>query len=115
MLPPADTDMFKLAESGTLLIGKEEELMSGEGVGILEMLKLERTPDLRKIVAPEKGSVRGRNSDDIARCMVGANVIVKDSVVSNFGHTGRRRDILKKLQSSSSKLKPIVFNPNRYR
>lgn len=111
MLPPLEEDCFRMTEEGTPLIGKEEELMSGEGVGLLEMLRLERTPDLKKVVAPEKGTVRGRGSDDIARCMVGANAIVKDSVVNNLADTGRQREIKKRLQATGADSKPRVFNP----
>ena len=111
MLPPAYDDLFSMTDSGTLLIGKDEELMSGPGVGLLEMLKLERSPDLRKVLAPAKGSVRGRGSDDIARCMIGANAIVKDSVVDNLSNTGRKREISKRLHATGSNTKLRVFNP----
>lgn len=111
MLPPQEDDLFQITEAGTLLIGKEEERMSGEAVGILEMFRLERTPDLKKVLAPVKGQVRGRGSDDIARCMVGANTLIKDSVVNNLANTGRQREIRKRLQATGSNSRPQVFNP----
>lgn len=97
LLPPAQSDMLSLSENGSLRIGKVEEEMSGEGVGILELLKLERSADLKKVVAPKKGSVRGRNSDDIARCIVGVNTLIKDAVVDKLSNTGRKREIRKRL------------------
>jgi len=97
LLPPDPNDYLSLSENGTLKIGKLEEEMSGEGVGILELLKLERSEDLRKVVAPKKGAVRGRNSDDIARCIVGVNTLIKDAVVDNLSNTGRKREIRKRL------------------
>ena len=111
MLPPKQDDLFRMTDEGTPLIGRDEELMSGEAVGLLEMLRLERSPDLKKVLAPEKGTVRGRGSDDIARCMVGANVIVKDSVVNNLANTGRQREIRKRLQATGADSHPRVFNP----
>jgi hypothetical protein len=115
MLPPEADDLFSITDSGTPLIGKDAELMSGPGVGILEMITLERSPDLKKVLAPAKGSVRGRGSDDVARCMIGANAIVKDSVVDNLSNTGRKREISKRLHATGSNNRPRVFNPFGHR
>lgn len=115
MLPPADTDLLSLTDGGTPLIGQDELLMSGPGVGILEMLRLERSPDLKKVLAPEKGSVRGKGSDDIARCMVGVNAIVKDSVVNNLADSGRKREIKKRLNATGMNQQGTVVHPSMYR
>ena len=85
--------------------------MSGQGVGLLEMIRLERSPDLVKVLAPKKGMVRGKGSDDVARCMVGANVMVKDSVVNNLDSVGRKREIQKRLKASGNTHPVKVFNP----
>ena len=95
LLPPDADDSFSLSEMGGIIMGRNEEDMSGEGVGLLELLRLERSEDLKKVLAPKKGSVRGRDSDDIARCIVGVNAIIKDSVVVQSA-TGRKRDLLKR-------------------
>jgi hypothetical protein len=113
MLPPVPDDHFGLSDKGTLMIGRPEEEMSGEAVGILEMFKLERSTDLRRVLAPDrKGTVRGRNSDDIARCIVGANAIVKDSVVNNLLDSGKKREIRKKLMSTGNNQRSQIWTPN---
>jgi len=109
-LPPSDEDKFGLSEKGTIIIGKNEEDMTGEAVSLLELLRLERSADLRRVLAPDKGSVRGRRSDDLARCMVGANVIVKDSVVNNMLDSRRKRDRRKSLNAGGTEPK-IFRNP----
>ena len=95
LLPPHADDHFSISETGGLLLGRKDEEMSGDGVGLLELLKLERSPDLKRVLAPAKGSVRGRDSDDVARCIVGVNTIIKDSVVLQSA-SGRKRDLLKR-------------------
>lgn len=109
-LPPDVHDGLSLSDNGTLKLKKTEEYMSGEGVGLVEMLKLERSPDLKRIVAPKKGLVRGRGSDDIARCIVGVNSVIKDSVVSKVD-SGRRRDIRKRLNATAGGYQPKIFRP----
>ena len=109
-LPPGVEDGLSLSENGTLQLKKTEEYMSGEGVGLVEMLKLERSSDLKRIVAPKKGLVRGRGSDDIANCIVGVNSIIKDSVVNKFD-SGRKRDIRKRLMATAGSNQPKIFRP----
>ncbi len=49
---------------------------------IYELLRLERTPDLKRIYNPKKGKVQGMNSDDMAQVAVGAHMNVQSSVVA---------------------------------
>ena len=112
LLPPDPADRITLSDSGNLAMGTTEEWMSGQGVGIVELLKLERSPDLKKIIAPKKGLIRGRGSDDVARCIIGANLLIKDSVVDNIGQSGRRRELRKKLMATATNQVPKIFNPS---
>lgn len=112
LLPPDAEDNICLTESGTLQAPMEEELMAAETVGLIELLKLERSPDLRKVLAPKKGTVRGRGSDDIARCIVGVNLLIKDSVVNNLD-SGRRRDLRKRLNATGGGLMPTLFRTGK--
>lgn len=109
LLPPDPFDNVSLTERGTLQAPIEEELLSPESVGLIELLKLQRSPDLKRIIAPKKGTIRGRGSDDIARCIVGANLLIKDSVVNNM-ESGRRRELRKTLNASGV-MEPMVFRP----
>jgi len=107
-LPPNHMDNVSLSETGSLQYSVEEENMFAESVGLMELLRLERSPDLMKIMAPKKGSRRGRGSDDVARCMVGANLLVKDAVVNKLD-SGRRRELVKRLNSTGSNFEPKIF------
>lgn len=49
---------------------------------VYELLRLERSEDLKKIFNPKKGHVHGMNSDDLAQALVGAHMGVQGSVVS---------------------------------
>ncbi len=83
MLPPRLDDGFNLSANGTVQMKKNEEEMSGEAVCLLETLRLERSTDLKKIVQPSlKGKIRGRGSDDLSRCMIGLNTVIKKSVAN---------------------------------
>ena len=113
LLPPLPEDRLALTDNGTLKMGTTEEWMSPQGVGIVEILKLERSADLKKIVAPTKGKVRGRGSDDVARCIIGANLLIKDSVVDNMAGSGRRRELRKKLMATAANHSPRLFTPGR--
>ena len=113
-LPPHPMDNVSLSETGVLQMGVEEERMAPESVGLVELLKLERSLDLKKVLAPKKGSVRGRGSDDIARCLIGVNLLIKDSVVSKLD-SGRRRELVKRLNATGSNFEPKLFTPGKPR
>jgi len=100
LLPPDPSDNLQLLDDGTLVLGQQQEYMSGPGVGLVECLKLSRTPDLKKFVNENKGKVRGRDSDDTARCIVGAHWLVNNSVVDEMADNKKRRAMLKKQMST---------------
>jgi hypothetical protein len=101
LLPPDKNDLFSLDDNGIISVGTPEEIMCPDTVGLYELLRLSRTPDLKGIVAPEKGSVRGRGSDDIARCIIGVDRMIKNSVIDSTSQTGRKREILKRQIATS--------------
>jgi hypothetical protein len=80
LLPPAPDDLISLDASGALKMGKQGEFLSAPGAALYEMLKLERTEDLKRVFNPNKGKVIGRNSDDVANTLVGAHRLVQESM-----------------------------------
>jgi len=104
MLPPAETDHLSLDHSkGTMRLGLKPEQMSAEGTTIYEMMKLERDKDMRRVYNPKKGLIRGRDSDDLAACLVGAHRLVQESIgktVRGFNTREQRRS--KELGGSSA-------------
>jgi hypothetical protein len=112
LLPPDPVDMVGLTTEGALQMGTPEELMSGESVVLVELLRLGRSSDLTRVISPKKGSVRGRGSDDLARCVIGLDRIIKDSVVSRLD-SGRRRDVIKKLHASQNAFDTTLFRPGQ--
>jgi hypothetical protein len=111
LLPPLKEDFFNLSDVGTLELGKDEREMSHQAVGILELLKLERSKDLKKIITQNKGRTRGKSSDDIARCIIGVDFMIKNSFVSAFSSSNRKRNIIKRLMASRADKVGAVFNP----
>jgi hypothetical protein len=109
LLPPDDEDRISISEQGTLQMGTQQEFMSGEGIGLVEILKLNRSKDLRKFYNPHKGEVRGRDSDDVAYSMVGCNFLVQDSIVDHVSDTGRKRDIKKRMMANNFNNLGTVF------
>ena len=111
LLPPAIEDGFGLSSSGSIRMSKNEEDMGGEAVCLLECLRLERSSDLKKIVSPsKKGLIRGRGSDDLARCLVGLNAVIKQSVARE--PAGRRAQILQRQQATGLH-QGSVFSPKK--
>jgi hypothetical protein len=102
MLPPAKGDILGLTESGALMVGTPQEDMSGQSVALVELLKLSRSTDLRKIYNPKKGQVRGRDSDDLARCYVGAHYLVQDSIVDELSESSKRNAIMKRQMATEA-------------
>ena len=82
-LPPEEGDHLTLSPTGALQMGKSQLDMSAQGVALVELLKLQRSMDLKKVYNPNKGQKRGVDSDDLAHCIVGAHRIVQDSVVDH--------------------------------
>jgi hypothetical protein len=81
LLPPRPEDMVGLSDKGNLIIGVPQEQMDGRSVALVELLKLSRSPDLRKFFNPNKGKIRGRDSDDLARCYIGVHYLIQNSIV----------------------------------
>ncbi len=96
LLPPDEEDKLNVDNRGNLILGRSQLEMSGEGVGIVEMMKLNRSPDLKKVYNPNKGKKRGIDSDDIAHCMVGVHGLVQDSIVDRRADTLKKREMRKK-------------------
>lgn len=113
LLPPHPDDRVELNEAGALELGMFEEHMHGESVALIELLKLQRSTDLRHVFNPHKGIVRGRNSDDVAHCVVGAHKLVQDSIIDKTADTGRKRELLKK-QISSGDVKTATYRGRNF-
>ena len=94
---------------GNLVMGTFQEFMQGESAAIVELLKLSRTPDLKTFTNTNKGQVRGRDSDDLARCVVGAYHIVNFSVVDEMANQKKRKAVKKRLLSQESPLQGGIF------
>jgi len=95
MLPPLPEDKMGLTEEGLIVHGVKMSQLSGQGCGLLEILKLERSPDLKKVYNPKKGMVLGENSDDLAQVMIGVHrqvqsyVNAKDNSMKNKLHRSK--------------------------
>jgi hypothetical protein len=113
MLPPDENDKLNVDDNGKLLIGSSQESMSGHGVALVELLKLSRSPDLKKIYNVNKGKVRGRDSDDIARCVIGLHHIIQNSVVDNTTNVKGKREIRKRLQANENPISGSVYTSNK--
>ena len=113
LLPPHPDDQVSLNAAGALELGKYEEQMEGESVALVEILKLQRSPDLRHVFNPHKGIVRGRNSDDLAHCVVGAHKLVQESIIDRGEDTGRKRELRKK-QIASGEVIPRIYRGRKF-
>jgi hypothetical protein len=80
LLPPDEEDRVDLSDTGMLLTGTPQEYMGGSSIALVELLKLSRSEDLKHFTNTNKGQVRGRDSDDTARCVVGASALVQGSI-----------------------------------
>lgn len=73
---------------------------------IYELLRLERTPDLKRIYNPKKGHVHGMNSDDLAQAVVGAHINVQKSIVAISDSTSVKEVLRRENAGSSSYYAP---------
>lgn len=101
-LPPLPEDLINISETGQLELGRNQEEMAPQSVALVEVLKLTRSEDLRKIYNPNKGKMRGRDSDDLARCIIGAHFIVHDSVYDRTADQKGKREKKKRQAALSS-------------
>lgn len=113
MLPPAETDKLDLLPNGQLSLGSPQVSMSGEGIALVEILKLSRSDDLNKVFNERKGSVRGQDSDDVARCIVGVNRLVQGSVVDPKAKNIKKHQTLQRLQSMESPMAGRVYHSKK--
>lgn len=109
LLAPRSSDMVGLTDKGSLVIGTPQEQMAGRSVGLVEMLKLSRTPDLRKFHNINKGKVRGRDSDDLARCFIGVHHLVQNSIVDELAETKKRRAVRKRQVATDTSMVGMNF------
>ena len=113
MLPPHIDDKVNLTPTGTLEIGTIQEEMHGESIAIVEMLKLNRTPDLKKIFNPNKGKKRGRDSDDMARSLMGVHYLVQNSEYDDTATTKKKREIGKRIATINNPMFGNVYPGGR--
>lgn len=113
MLPPNKSDKINMNERGNLIIGNNQEDMEGESTALVELLKLNRSPDLKKIYNPNKGKIRGRDSDDMARCIIGSHFLVQNSIVDELANVKKKKNIRKKLIAGDSPLLGMVHKGSR--
>jgi hypothetical protein len=78
--PPRESDKLSIDKMGTLIVGTAVASMSAEGATIYELMRLERSKDLKQVSNPRKGMVRGENSDDLAHCLVGSHRLIQESI-----------------------------------
>lgn len=113
MLPPAESDKLDLLPNGHLSLGLSQPGMSGEGIALVEILKLSRSEDLNKVFNARKGSVRGQDSDDVAHCIIGVNRLVQGSVVDPNAQNATKHQTLQRLRSMENPLSGQVFKSQR--
>ncbi len=109
LLPPDKEDQVSVDEDGKLHIGTQQEHMSGHGVSLVELMKLSRSTDLKKVYNIHKGKVRGRDSDDVARCIIGLHHMIQNSIVDETASTKRKKNLRKRLEANESSMSGSVF------
>lgn len=92
MLPPLATDA-----------NAEPTAMSAQGLAFYELVRLERSSDLRKIYNPKKGRRRGHDSDDVAQVVAHANYMLQSTIADASGSN-----------SNEAKLKREVVGGHRW-
>jgi len=102
LLPPHAEDTVGITDTGALVIATPQEQMQGQSVALVELLKLTRSPDLKKFFNPKKGTVRGRDSDDLARCYVGVHHLIQDSIVDSQANMKRKMNIRKRIAATDT-------------
>lgn len=87
MLPPLPSDE-----------GREPTEMSAQALAFYELVRLERSADLKKVWNPRKGKRRGYDSDDVAQVVVHANHMlqstISDTNMSNSPESRLKREVL---------------------
>lgn len=93
MLPPLPEDQ-----------GREPVDMSAQSLAFYELVRLERSGDLKKIYNPRKGRRRGYDSDDVAQVVVHANHMLQSTISDTSGN----------MLSPESRLKREVMGQARW-
>ena len=109
MLPPEDDDLVNVDEDGSLHMGVPQEHMSAHGVALVEMMKLSRSPDLKRVYNMHKGKVRGRDSDDIARCVIGLHHIIQSSIVDEQANQRKKKNVRKRLAANDNPMSGNIY------
>lgn len=109
MLPPHEDDKLDIDDKGNLILSKSQINMSGEGVCIVEIMKLNRSPDLKKVYNPNKGKKRGVDSDDIAHCASGVHYLIQESVIDRMADTKKKKEIRKRQVSQSGGFRGVTI------
>jgi hypothetical protein len=99
MLPPHPDDKVKLLSNGSLSMGVAQPQMHPESVGLVELLKLSRSDNLKRIYNEKKGAVRGQDSDDLARCIIGLNHLVQHSILDAKAQSPTHYQKLQRIKS----------------
>ncbi len=110
MLPPTEADQLNLLANGTLKMNISQINMSGPGIALVELLKLSRSEDLKKVFSAKKGLVRGQDSDDVARCVIGLNHLVQTSVVDAKAQDAKKQQTLQRLKSMENPLSGSILS-----
>jgi len=90
MAAPADGDVERDGQGNwlrPLQWAKEPPQLAAESAAIYELLGLQRDPDTQRVTNPNKGQVRGYNSDDAARVVVHLH-----KMIQRAGYTDRYDD-----------------------
>lgn len=69
---------------------------------LYELLRLERSKDLKRIYNSKKGRKQGENSDDLAQAVVGAHIGVQSSVVVGATDSHSAKEVLRREQAQSN-------------
>lgn len=87
MLPPLQLHdgryELEFTEAGQLVTHVKPTEMSGQAVGLYELVKLSRSPDLKRVGNPNKGKQRGYDSDDVAQVLVGVHRMIQAAVADD--------------------------------
>ena len=114
LLPPKVPNEIYLEPSGTLRLTVSPDKLSSEAATLYEMLKLERSEDLKSVFNPRKGVARGVDSDDLAHCMVGAHRLVQESTGILMSEQQRREMKRSKEVGGSSHFTGVLTRYTRW-
>lgn len=100
LLPPEPEDRMSFDDHGALKLGTTPDKLSPQGVAIYELVKLSRSPDLKRVFNPNKGKRRGYDSDDVAQVVVGVHKQIQLAMSDDPTKMGRK-DRLRREQAGA--------------